>query len=662
MTALARAVPLLVALAAGAAFLPALDAGFVDWDDDRNFLQNPGYRGLGAAQLRWMLTSTWMGHYIPLTWASLGLNYALGGMSPWGYHLGNLVLHAANAALLFAVGRRLIAAAFDGGDAAPAVATLTSGADARRAARALTVGAAVAALSWALHPLRAESVAWATERRDVLCGLFYLAAVLAYLRAVSSGARRRRWLGVSVAALACALASKAMAMTLPLTLLVIDVYPLRRRDRGWLALVREKLPHFVLAALAALVATWAVTRGAAWTSYETYGLPARLALTAYSFWFHAAKLVWPEGLSPLYEMPARIDLLDPRFLGPCAGVLAITALLLALRRRFPAGLAAWTHALVVLAPVSGMAHAGHQLAHDRYGYLASLGAATIAGGAVTWLLRARHAARVSRWVTAATLAGVALALAGLGAAAWEQTKIWHDSETLWRAAVAADPACSLCRHKLGNVLLAAGRHAEAEAELGTAAALRPDRAGPLVSLGALLTEQRRHAEAEAALREAIRRGPNTAAAYANLGALTARGGDHAEAAALLRHALVLAPWHDEARDNLARALTNVGAGLAKHGRLPEAIAAFREATQLRQDDADAWRNLGQALVEQGNAAEAVPMLERATQIRPRGPAERFWLARAYLLSGRPADAQPHITVLRELDPTAASALAASPSR
>ena len=127
--------------------------------------------------------------------------------------------------------------------------------------------------------------------------------MLAYLRAVSSGALRRRWLGASVAALACALASKAMAMTLPLTLLVINVYPLRRRDRGWLALVREKLPHFVLAALAALVATWAVTRGAAWTSYETYGLPARLALTAYSFWFHATKLVWPEELSPLYEMP-----------------------------------------------------------------------------------------------------------------------------------------------------------------------------------------------------------------------------------------------------------------------------------------------------------------------------------------------------------------------
>src|SRR4029450_2510375 len=100
----------------------ARGAGFADGDDDRNFLQTPGYRGLGPAQLHWMLTSTWMGHYIPLTWASLGLNYALGGMSPWGYHLGNLVLHAANTVLLFAIARRLIRAAFDGGAPAPASA------------------------------------------------------------------------------------------------------------------------------------------------------------------------------------------------------------------------------------------------------------------------------------------------------------------------------------------------------------------------------------------------------------------------------------------------------------------------------------------------------------------------------------------------------------
>ena len=171
MTRLQRALPLLVGVLAFVVFLPALDAGFVDWDDDRNFLWNEGYRGLGPRELQWMFTSTWMGHYIPLTWLSLGLNYALGGMEPWGYHLGNLLIHAANTALLFFVARRLLAVA---------------GEDDRmhhhEGGAAIPLGAAVAALLWALHPLRVESVAWVTERRDVLCGFFYLLAVLAYLQ------------------------------------------------------------------------------------------------------------------------------------------------------------------------------------------------------------------------------------------------------------------------------------------------------------------------------------------------------------------------------------------------------------------------------------------------------------------------------------------------
>ena len=203
MTRLQRALPLLVGVLAFVVFLPALDAGFVDWDDDRNFLWNEGYRGLGPRELQWMFTSTWMGHYIPLTWLSLGLNYALGGMEPWGYHLGNLLIHAANTALLFFVARRLLAVA---------------GEDDRmhqqEGGAAIPLGAAVAALLWALHPLRVESVAWVTERRDVLCGFFYLLAVLAYLQ----GATRERtlsgrWLAASLAAFAGALGSKAIAMT-----------------------------------------------------------------------------------------------------------------------------------------------------------------------------------------------------------------------------------------------------------------------------------------------------------------------------------------------------------------------------------------------------------------------------------------------------------------
>src|SRR6266852_2280990 len=170
--------PLLVFLITGTVFLPALRGDFLNWDDSVNFVANPYYRGLGWAQIKWMLTATLMGHYIPVTWLSLGLNYALGGMNPWGYHLGNLILHAANATLVYLIARRLLAAARGGGS--------QSG-----HATGPVVGAgAFAALVWGVHPLRVESVAWITERRDVLCGLFFLLAALSDLKGLERGGDR----------------------------------------------------------------------------------------------------------------------------------------------------------------------------------------------------------------------------------------------------------------------------------------------------------------------------------------------------------------------------------------------------------------------------------------------------------------------------------------
>jgi len=648
MNRLQRALPVLVGVLAFVAFLPALDGGFLDWDDDRNFLWNTGYRGLGLRELQWMFTATWMGHYIPLTWLSLGLNHALGGMEPWGYHLGNLLLHAANTALLFFVARRLLAAAATGQN---------EGGDDRthppERGAAISLGAAAAALLWALHPLRVESVAWITERRDVLCGFFYLLAVLAYLQ----GATRKhtltgRWLVASLVAFAAALGSKAIAMTLPLTLLVLDVYPLRRHRLGWPALAREKLGHFALAAVGAGVASWAVTRGAGWTSYDAYGLEARLAMTGYSFWFYPWKLIWPERLSPLYELPPRIRLLDAEFLWPTVGVIAVTAILLIARRRLSGALAAWLHSIIVLAPVSGIAHAGHQLAHDRYSYLSGLGFAVLAGVGVTWLGRQRARKQVSRWVLGTTVTAIVLALAGLGAGTWVQSRVWRDSESLWRSAVTADPTCALCRQKLGAVLQTAGLHREAEAELTRAVALRPERPTAHNSLGALFVDQGRLGEAETEFREAIRLAPEYGEATANLGAVYARQRRYAEAIPVLRRAIVLSPQLDNARGSLAFALDHAGIELAQGGKPAEAIGLFREATELLPAEATFWRDLGQALMEDGKVVEAVPPLERAVALRPTGAAERVWLARAYLLADKALEAQAQIEVLRTLDPAA----------
>src|SRR2546430_8294279 len=155
-------VPVLVALVTFAAFLPALHNQFVNWDDDKNFLENPHYRGLGWTHLRWMWRTTQLGHYIPLTWMTLGLDYSLWGMNPFGYHLTSLLLHAANAVVFFFVARRLL--------------TLALPSPSERG-HALAVSAGFAALVFAIHPLRVESVAWVTERRDVLSGLFYMVTI-----------------------------------------------------------------------------------------------------------------------------------------------------------------------------------------------------------------------------------------------------------------------------------------------------------------------------------------------------------------------------------------------------------------------------------------------------------------------------------------------------
>src|SRR3989440_10539698 len=162
-------IPLAIVLAVVAVFAVGLRNEFVQWDDPSNLVENPHFRGLAPRHLAWMLTTTLMGHYIPVTWLSFGLDYVLWGMQPAGYHFTNLVLHAANAVLVYWLARRLLAAA------RPDTSEM-----------ALRAGAAVAALFFAIHPLRAESVAWATERRDVLSALLFLTCVLTYLRAASA--------------------------------------------------------------------------------------------------------------------------------------------------------------------------------------------------------------------------------------------------------------------------------------------------------------------------------------------------------------------------------------------------------------------------------------------------------------------------------------------
>jgi Flp pilus assembly protein TadD len=581
-------------------FSPVLGGSFLNWDDDRSLLTNEGFRGLGLTHLHWMFTTTLLGHYAPLTWLSFGVTYAGAGMAPGAYHAGNVLLHALNAVLVYLLAARLI------GLARP---TLT---DSARLA-----GAVVAALAFAVHPLRAESVGWITDRGDVLCATFYLAAVVGYVRfaRTDDGSGRRRWRIASLVAFAAALLSKEIAMTLPLTLLLLDAYPLRRWSRGVGALMMEKVGYVVLAALGAALAVFARGQGASWTSYADHGLAVRAAFAVYSLAFYPLKFVWPAGLSPLYELPAHVSPLQARFVAAATAVLAVSALLVLLRGRFPALLVAWLHAMIAVAPVSGLAHAGSQLVADRYSYLPGIGFAVVFGGGVAWGLDAWRRGRLAVAPTVALATVVMTALITLGTLSWHHAWYWRDSVSLWRRAVAMDAACMLCRAKLGAALLATNAPAEAAPELQRAVALSPDRAGLRVDYGVALALTGRDADAEREFHAAIRLAPGSLAARLNLAVLYTR-------------------LH----------------------RPAEAVAILREAAAMRPDDAGLLVSLGRAQAEDGQPRDAATTLERAVVLAPALVDARFWLARAYLAVGEAPRAVPHITALERLDPGRAAEL------
>ncbi|MGH7414093.1 MAG: hypothetical protein ACREKJ_07810, partial [Candidatus Rokuibacteriota bacterium] len=460
-------IPLAVAGLTALCFLPALSGSFLNWDDNVNFLDNPAYRGLGVENIRWAFTSVLFGHYIPLTRLTWSLNYVLGGMDPWGYHLLNLLLHAANTALFYVVARRLLAAAAGGGT--------QDGRDAPE----VVAAAAVAALVFGVHPLRVEPVVWISARADLLCALLVLVATWAYLRAVEDPRPTRRGpLLVSVGALAAALLSKGIALPFVAALLLLDVFPLRRLTRlGWGPLVREKIPHLLVTLVGAGIIVHAVRQGAVLTGSADYGAVSRLTVAAYSFVASPVRFLWPAALSPLYEMPAQASLVAPRFGLAMGAAVLITALLILLRRRWPGGLAAWTFSALMLASTSAAVRQGVDLAPDRSSYLAGLGFVLLVGGAVLVGIRLVRRGALSRRVARAVTVAGAAAIVGLGATSWSLSQVWRESETLWGWAVELDPTCSICHGKLGESLLAganASRAVEAEGLFRRAIALRPD--------------------------------------------------------------------------------------------------------------------------------------------------------------------------------------------
>jgi hypothetical protein len=527
------------------AFLPALESGFAPLDDDVNFVHNLAYRGLGAQQLAWMFTTRHLGHYIPLSWMSFGLDYLLWGMNPFGYHLTNVLLHLLNSLLLLRLARLLLQKVWplaeDG--------------------RAVAFGGLAAALAFAVHPLRVESVAWITERRDVLSGCFALLVLLLYVAAAeASGRRRRQLIAGSWVLYAAALLAKGITVVLPVTLVALDATVLRqaRQDRvvepashtaadsgptihraaGLWPAVKDKLPYFVLAAAGAVVTLWASQPVR--VQEEGVGLAPRLAAAAYGLTFYLRATLVPIALPFFIPWPRDIALARPEFGLRAAAIVALAALLLALRRRFPAGLAAFAVYAAWVLPVSGLLQAGPQLAAHRYTYLACLPWALLAGAGVARLLGAGG-------TTLGPRAAVAVALAAATALLVVETRreaaLWHDCLSFSRAAVASAPTAWLPRYELARCEMQAGHWKEAAGQVRAGLRDTPE-AQQLAAMGALLfatspdSSVRSGREAlELATRAAIASDYQDASALYALAAAQAEAGDFAGAESTADEAL-----------------------------------------------------------------------------------------------------------------------------
>ncbi len=563
---------------------------FINFDDNIYVTANPIVQeGLTLKGLSWAFTTTRGGNWHPVVWLSHMLDYQFFGLNAGGPHLVNVGLHLANSLLLFLW-----------------LLYLTG---------SLGCSFMVAAL-FALHPMHVESVAWVSERKDVLSTFFWLLTMWAYVWYV-----RRPGAGRYLLILACfslGLMVKPMLVTLPFVLLLVDYWPLGRLDFTGRAataassapgpgvslqrLVREKAPLFGLAALFCLIALYAQRTVGAFWSLKTLPFTTRLANALTAYVGYIGKLFWPAHLAVAYPYPAHNPPLMPVLVA--AGFLAaLTFLALRQARRRPYLLMGWLWYLGTLVPVIGLVQVGRQAMADRYTYVPYIGLFI----AVVWGL----AELAARWRTSRFLlpVGAGMVLAGLALCTWVQVGYWRNSISLYEHTLKVTSDNALVHVNLGVAFAEQGKLNQAIAQYTAAVRLKPDFVEAHFNLGAALAAQGKYKQAIAQYTETLRLKPNLAEAHNALGEALAATDQPDQAAAQYAAALRLKP-------NLAVTRNNLGVILVDQGKLAEAIAQFEKAIQIKPDFSQAYLNLGLAYMNRGDEAKANIIFKRALKIIP----------------------------------------------
>jgi tetratricopeptide (TPR) repeat protein len=558
-----------------AAYQPVRHAGFI-WDDDAYVTQNPLLTAPDGLQRIWF-SAHHQSQYFPLVFTTLRFERMLWGLHPVGYHFVNLLLHGLNALLLWVVLRKL---------AVP--------------------GSWLAAAIWAVHPVNVESVAWITELKNTQSTLFYLLALLAWMKftARETGHPWRFYL-LALVLQTLALFSKTTACTLPVALLL--VLWLQKRPIGGRRLI-QVAPFLALGvAMGLLSVSWEAHLGNYGRDlhYPFHGLE-RLLIATHAVWFYVTKLVWPTKLAFSYPR-WEIDRRDPLQYAGLIGCVAI-ALWLWWRRRAlgRAPVAAVVFFVASLSPLLGFIPLytfRYAFVADHYQYVASIGLIALFAAAVSSRADTCQLGRTRQCALSVLL------LFALGTLTWRQAHIYRDVETLWRDTLAKHPDVWLAHNNLGNVFLQEGKISDAIGHYEQALRSQPDFIEAHNGLGNALFRQGRFPEAIEHWQQALRINPDYLDAHLNLGAALRQAGKSEEAIAHYEQALRIKPDFAEAHNNL-------GNVFLQEGKISDAIGHYEQALRLKPDYAEAHANLGNALAQVGRVPEAIVQYQQALRIQP----------------------------------------------
>jgi protein O-mannosyl-transferase len=603
---------LLLVAAVVFAYQPVWNAGFI-WDDDLYVTHNRLLTAPDGLKRIWFSLDS-PSQYFPLTYTTFRLERALWGLNPAGYHWGNLLLHAANALLVWRLVRRL-----------------------------QVPGAWLAAAIFALHPVQVESVAWIAERKNVLSLCFSLLSLLAWVEFVEERPKPARSLyGLALIFYALALCSKATACTLPAALLLVLWLGRKPIDRFRLA---QLVPFVALGAGMGLLAMW-------WERYHqgtegshfSLSLLDRLLIASRALWFYAGKLVWPMNLTFSYPRWT-VNPGNPFAYSWLAAGASLAGLIYYARRFVGRGTAvALLFYAVTLSPLLGFIMLytfTYTFVADHYQYVASIGPIALAGAGLA--LAAGRWGGGKRFLKTVFVGALLLTLGGL---TWRQAGDYRDLETLWRRTLARNPGSYLAHESLGSMLSHQGKVDEALPHLRQALELHPDSAEAHYNLGVALEASGQTDEAMAQFQKTLELQPGHFLARNNLGLVFLKTGRLGEAIAQFQKALEIQPNSPRAGNNLGMALAqkglvdgaidqfrkvleirpddaethyNLGVVLARSGRLDEAITRFQAAIALHPDYADAHYNLGLALAQTGRTDEAIAQFKKALRIKPDDP-------------------------------------------